>query len=109
MYLYLVTVYHVVSLCTGACVEILTSESNIFHGIFFQDHAMRHVFGVYPEILFVDATYKLLELRFPVYVLLVEDGNGQSEIAAVFLLLEETEMSLLMHSRNTTANGNLLE
>ena len=55
---------------------------------------MRHVFCSYPEILFIDATYKLLELRFPVYVLLVEDGNGQSELAAVFLLLEETEMSI---------------
>ena len=37
--------------------------------------------------------YKLLELRFPVYIMLVEDGNGQSEISAVFLLMEETEES----------------
>ena len=42
----------------------------------------------------VDATYMLLELRFPVYVMLVEDGNGQSEITAIFLLLEENEASL---------------
>lgn len=28
------------------------------------------------------------------YVLLVEDGNGQSELASVFLLLEETELSI---------------
>ena len=77
-----------------ACVEIITSESDVFHGIFFQDQEMRHVFCTYPEILFIDATYKLLELRFPVYVLLVEDGNGQSELAAVFLLLEETEISI---------------
>ena len=45
-------------------------------------------------MLCVDSTYKLLELRFPVYIFLVEDGNGQSEIAAVFLLLEETEVSI---------------
>ena len=48
----------------------------------------------YPELVCIDATYKLLELRFPVYILLIEDGNGQSEIVAVFLLLEETEASL---------------
>lgn len=42
----------------------------------------------------VDATYKLLELRLPVYVMLVEDGNGQSEIVAVFLLMQETETSI---------------
>lgn len=59
-----------------------------------QDEQMRMCFDSYPEILFVDATYKLLELRFPVYILLVEDGNGQSEICAVFLLLDETEVSI---------------
>ena len=49
---------------------------------------------VFPELLCIDATYKLLELRFPVYITLVEDGNGQSEIASFFLLLEETEASI---------------
>lgn len=57
---------------------------------------MKQVFAAYPEILCVDATYKLLELHLPLYILLVEDGNGQSEIACSFLLLEETETSLLM-------------
>ncbi len=85
---------------TGACVEVITSESNVFHGIFFQDQEMKQIFSAYLEILFVDATYKLLELRFPVYVLLVEDGNGQSEVASIFLLLEETELSI-----QTTVNA----
>lgn len=74
--------------------EIITTGESVFHGIFFQDNEMKQVFSAYPEILFVDATYKLLELRFPVYVLLVEGGNGQSELAAVFLLMEETELSI---------------
>ena len=78
---------------TGACVEILCNESNVLYGLF-QDQEMKQVFCAYPEILFVDATYKLLELRFPVYVLLVEDGNGQSELASIFLFLEETESSI---------------
>ena len=55
---------------------------------------MKDIFSSYPEILFIDATYKLLEIRFPVYLLLIEDGNGQSEIVAVFLLLEENETSI---------------
>ena len=55
---------------------------------------MEQVFSAYPEILFIDATYKLLEIRFPVYLLLVEDGNGQSEVVAVFLLLEENRSSI---------------
>jgi len=36
-----------------------------------------------------DATYKLVDLRIPLYVLLIEDGNGQSEIAALGLLVNE--------------------
>ena len=78
----------------GASVEILTTESKVLSGIYFQDDDMKQVFGAYPELLCIDATYKLLELRFPVYIMLVEDGNGQSEIAAVFLLLEENEQSI---------------
>ena len=35
----------------GACVEIITSESDVFYGIFFQEQEMRHVFCTYPEIL----------------------------------------------------------
>ena len=60
-------------------------------GIYFQDEHMKQVFHAYPELICMYTTYKLLELRFPVYIMLVEDGNGQSKIVAVFLLQEETE------------------
>ncbi|XP_047141366.2 uncharacterized protein LOC124816284 isoform X2 [Hydra vulgaris] len=42
----------------------------------------------------MDATYKLLEIRLPVYILLCEDGAGESEIAAVGLLAREDAASL---------------
>ena len=68
---------------------------------------MKQVFSAYPELLCIDATYKLLELRFPLYLMLVEDGNGSSEIAAAFLLLEETEASMVkvmdVFKKNNTA------
>ena len=70
--------------------EVLVNESNLLVGIYFQDVEMKQIFSAYPELICIDATYKLLELRFPVYIMLVEDGNGQSEIVAVFLLIEET-------------------
>jgi len=38
-----------------------------------------------------DATYKLIDLKIPLYVLLVEDGNLQSEIAALGLLVNKEE------------------
>ena len=78
----------------GACVDVIVKDENIFQGIFFQDEDMKQVFASYPELVCIDATYKLLELRCPLYIMLVEDGNGQSEVAAAFLLMEETEASL---------------
>ena len=46
---------------------------------------MKSAFEAFPEVLLVDATYKLLDLRMPVYLLLIIDGNGQSEIVGIFL------------------------
>lgn len=67
-----------------------TDDQNTFTGLFIQDGIMKAVFAAYPEILLVDATYKLNELRMPVYLLLVIDSNGQSEIVGVFITLLET-------------------
>lgn len=41
-----------------------------------------------------DATYKLVDIKIPLYVLLIEDGNGQSEIAALGLLVNEQKATL---------------
>lgn len=49
----------------------------------------KDAFQAYPEIVFIDATYKLLELGLPTYLTLCEDSNGQSEITAVCLLVSE--------------------
>ena len=46
-------------------------------------------FQAYPELLCVDATYKLFNLGLPTYLFLSEDSNGQSEIVAVNLLVSE--------------------
>ena len=67
---------------------------------------MKQIFRAYPELVCIDSTYKLLELRFPVYIMLVEDGNGQSEVVAVFLLLEETQESLSKMSIFKKHNSN---
>ena len=42
----------------------------------------------------IDATYKLNELRMPLYLMIVLDGNGQSKIVAVFLTSLETEVAI---------------
>lgn len=73
----------------GAVVEILTDDKETFKGLFFQDKHMIQAFGAYPELLCLDATYKLLDLRLPIYLMLVEDSNGESEVAAVCVLSSE--------------------
>lgn len=69
----------------ASTVRLLTGENNELRAIFFQDDAMRRSFEDYPEIIFIDATYKLLETRMSCFLMLVEDGNGESEIVAVGL------------------------
>jgi len=75
-------------------VHILQDESSNFQGLFYQDHRMKQTFDVYPELTFVDATYKLLQIHLPVYLTLCEDSNGQSEITSVCLLATEDAESL---------------
>ena len=69
--------------------EIWVHQDKNFKGIFFQDLQMQKVDEKFPEILLVDATYKLLELRMPIYLLIAIDGDGESEIVALFTLADE--------------------
>ena len=75
-------------------VEILCDEENNLVGIVFQDGVMKSVYAAFPEVLLIDATYKLTELRMPVYLMMVVDGNGHSEIVCVFVTVLETEQSM---------------
>ena len=69
--------------------EIFTDLDYNLLGIFYQDKVMRKVYSAFPEMLFVDATHKVNELRMPLYVFPVCDGNGQSEIVAASLAVSE--------------------
>lgn len=74
-----------------AVVEIAIDEENNFKSLLFQDRYMKIAYDKYPELLFVDATYKLLGLRMPVYILMVVDRHGLSEIVAILVVAEESE------------------
>ena len=52
---------------------------------------MQNIFDKFPEILLVDATYKRLDLRMPLYLLFTIDGNEMSEIGAMFMISNETK------------------
>jgi len=74
----------------GSLAEVIVDENKNFKGLFYQDAYMQNIFKHFPELILVDATYKLLDLRMPVYVIMCVDGNGLSEIVAVFIVAEET-------------------
>ena len=66
----------------------------MFTGLFYQDKLMKFSFQHYPEVLMVDSTYKLNDLRMPLYILLIVDGNGQSEVVALCLTSLETKEAI---------------
>lgn len=69
--------------------EIFTDQDHNLLGIYYQDEVMKKIYNAFPEMLFVDATHKVNELRMPLYVFLICDGNGQSEIVAACLVVNE--------------------
>ena len=49
-------------------VEIFTDKEYNFMGMFYQDQVMKKIYNVFPEMLFVDATHKVNELRMPLNI-----------------------------------------
>jgi len=62
--------------------EIIKNENNELQAIFYQDAEMKRIFSLCPEILFIDAIYKLNDLRLPLYVFL-----GLLFASCLFLIL----------------------
>ena len=52
------------------------------------------MFSVYPEVLSMDATYKLNDFRMPLYVLFTIDGSGESEIVGLWMVESEGKSNL---------------
>lgn len=60
----------------GSVVTAFTDDDNTLKAIYFQASEMKSAFKSYPEMLLVDATYKLNDLNMPLYVLIIVNGNG---------------------------------
>lgn len=73
--------------CLGANVEVLVNKDSTINSLLFQDASMHSTYNAYPEFLCLDATYKLLEIHLPVYILLCEDGNGTISFSLFTLLI----------------------
>ena len=71
----------------GSIIDVLIYFSQNFKALFYQEKYMLIVYERHPQLHLVDARYKLLDLRLPVYLLLVTDRNGLSEIVGLFIIL----------------------
>ncbi|KAH9379452.1 hypothetical protein HPB48_022114 [Haemaphysalis longicornis] len=78
---------------SGTDCHILT-DNDEFRGLLICTDSMKASMRFYPEYIGIDATYKLLELRTPVYVIHNEDGNGATKVVCIALLVQEDVSSM---------------
>ena len=55
---------------------------------------MKESYTAFPELICIDATYKLLELDFPVYVMVCVDYGQTEVVAASTILITENAHSI---------------
>lgn len=94
----------------GAVIKILHNAENELEAVYFQDGRMKSCFQNYPDLLMFDGTYKLNDRRMPLVVLLVIDGNGESQIAGFFIVKSENAAILnMLFEEFKAANPNFVE
>ena len=54
--------------------EVVINNDNQLQTLYYQENKMIKLFAYYPELLLLDATYKLNNSRMPLYVLMCVDG-----------------------------------
>lgn len=74
-------------------VSILKDLDNNFKGMFMQTFQMKKTYDAFPELLSIDGTYKLINIGIPLFLVVCEDGNCQTEVIAFCLLCNEDEES----------------
>ena len=79
----------------GAVVEVRVDKDSNSKSILIQDQYIKDAYGNFSEILLVDATYKLLDLRMSLYVLMTVDWMGMvlAILLACRLLLKKVKRS----------------
>ena len=67
---------------SSATIDLVVDESNCMKTISYRDTNMITNQQNYPEILLLEASYKLHCLRMPLYVMMCIHGNGKSTVVA---------------------------
>ena len=74
--------------------EFVINNDNQLQALYYQENKMIKLFAYYPELLLLDATYKLNNLRMPLYVLMYVDGNGEGVIVALWIVANEEKVTI---------------
>lgn len=72
-----------------ATVKVIHNDKNELEAIYFQDLRMKEYFANFPDLLMFDGTYKLNDARMPLIILVVVNGNGETQIVGLFLVKSE--------------------
>lgn len=93
------TVINMLKMQEGGDVFVYSEESSVREckevvAIAYQDKNMKDMFSSFPEVLFIDATYRLNNLDMPLFLLVSEDANGESEIVGIWLTKNEQKQTL---------------
>lgn len=76
-------------------VSLVTDESSgNVNVLFFQTASMRLILGQYPSVVYMDGTYCLNNLGYPVYVFMVTDGNMKGHAVGYAVVKDETKVTL---------------
>jgi len=73
----------------GAEVGVGTDPAGVVQWVTYQTPAMKKQFEAYGDVLIFDATYKVNNRNMPLLLPLVIDSNGDSQIVALFLVVNE--------------------
>ncbi|CAG5090882.1 Similar to FAR1: Protein FAR-RED IMPAIRED RESPONSE 1 (Arabidopsis thaliana), partial [Cotesia congregata] len=72
----------------------LLHKNKEYQGLYFSTADMRSSFRSWPEVVFLDGSYKLFNTNLSFMILLVEDSNGLSELAGAAILAHEDYASM---------------
>ena len=78
----------------GSVMEVFHDTEGTFTGLFFQDTQIRNMYKSFPEVVMADTTYKLTDLWMSLFLMFGIDGNGHSQVVAIYLTCTETAAAL---------------
>ncbi|KAL7299452.1 hypothetical protein TKK_0007694 [Trichogramma kaykai] len=66
-------------------------ENETFEALYMCSKRMQQDFESWPEYIAMDSTYKLLDVKYPVTIVIGTDGNGATRIFSIFIVKKETK------------------